>query len=614
MTEVTLIMSDAVSQSLAKLSFRKNSDSAMKKSASAGDAQAFHSAFLKSHAKVRKRFEKVFGDTPFVAVWSADTFSTDGNSELIRGMRVFGRSSELFDQLVAAAAAPTPVSPLFVLVACEAMLRYPDGFSSEQLVTLFTRLTRIAANEFCSSSPPTVEDGAEVLPTVADIVTQAEVPFLLSLVLESQQSARSWRVASTEAVAGCLCACTDTDGTLDAAFAREAGRWLSPFVRISGWAHSCRKSWADETAKARWLKTLHRLATLTTSEGFVSSASATDRPGRTQGSPEIDLFARAVGLTELDVETGLAPYVTALAKGGRRKTKPKNDDGKRLNRNLSGQSDWATTAVLRNSLQVDADVIAVDWDQPTQGLHLSALGKQVLGGGWKHRISVDGKACESAGDWVCTCWFSDKEVTFAELESGSVDGVRHVRHVMLALKEHFAVLTDTVTAPGADAQIDFESRLSLLDGIDVETNSITRELTLQGDCVPLRAAPVWLDDDRIQNTSGRCERAGPELVMQAHAAGGVMLPLVLDWHPDRRASDADWNRLTVTEARHPVAAQQAAAYRVRIGLLQLLLYRSLRRSEALRAVLGYHTANETVYSCVRNTGEILPLVLVEADA
>ncbi len=605
-------MSDAVSKSLASLSFRRNSDSAMKKAASTGDAQAFHSAFLKSHAKIRRRFEKVFGGTPFVAVWSAQMFSADGDSELLREMRAFGQSSELFGHLVAAAAAPTPVSPLFLLVSCEAMLRYPDGFSGEQLATVFTRLARSSETAFSSSSLTCGEDGAETLPSVTDIVTQAEVPFLLSLVLDSQRSARSRQVSSIEAVAGCLCASTDTDGTLDAGLAREAGRWLAPFVRILGWANSFRNSWANEITKARWLKTLNRLAALATPEGFVSFAAATDQPQRAQESSEVELLAWAVRLTEKDVETGLAPYVTAMAKGDRRK--PKKDDKKRRNSSLSGQSDWATTAVFRNCLQVAADVMTVDWDRPTQALHLSALGRHVLGGDWKYQISVDGQVCEAVGDWVCTCWFSDNEVTFAELESGSVDGVRHVRHVMLALKEHFAVLTDTVTAPAAGAQIDFESRLSLLDGFDVETNSITRELKLQREGVSLRAVPAWLDDDRIQNTSGSCELAGSELVMQAHNPGGVMLPLVIDWHPDRRASDADWSRLTVTEARRPVAAQQAAAYRVRIGLLQLMLYRSLRRGQTLRAVLGYHTANETVYSCVRNTGEILPLVLVEADA
>ncbi|MDG1895965.1 MAG: hypothetical protein P8J37_13755 [Fuerstiella sp.] len=609
-------MSDAASQSLAKLSFHQNGDSAMKKAASAGDAQAFQSAFIKSQSKVRKRIEKIFGDTPFVAAWSTGMFSADGCSELFRGMKTFGHNSELINQLAAIAAAPTPVSPLFVLVACEAMLRYPDGFSSEQLVMIFCRLSGISASDFCLVLPPDAEegDGAETLPSVADIVTRAEVPFLMSQLLESQQSQRSWQIASETGPADCLQASTDTDGTLDAALARDAGQWLAPFVRVLGWAKASRQLWGNEQTTARWLKTLHHLAALVTSEGFVSCDAAADRCGQTVVPSDIDLFICAVRLTEKDVETGLTTYAAALANGGQRKPKSTKDDRKQPKRNLSAQSDWATTAVLRNTLQVDADVMSVDWGQSTQELRLSALGRQAFGGGWKHHIIADGKVCKSAGDWVCTCWFSDKEVAFAELESGSADGLRHVRHVMLSLKEHFAVLTDSVTAPDSGVQIDFESRLSLVDGFDVETNSISRDLILQGDSVSLRAVPVWLDDDRIQNTSGSCEWAGSELVMCACHTGGVTVPLVIDWHPDRRAAEADWSRLTVTEARVPVTAQQAAGYRVRIGLLQLLLYRSLRRGEDLRAVLGYHTANETVYSRVSNTGEILPLVLVESDA
>jgi len=605
-------MSDVLSQSLMKLQFRRNGDAAMRKAASAGDVDEFHTAFLKGHAKIRKRFGKVFEDAPFCAVWSADAFSADVDRELCRGMRAFGQSTDLIDRLVSLAAEPLPVSALFVLVACEAMLRYPDAFSSEQLATVFGRLTQLSTAEFSSSSTPDTANETEVLPSVADIVTQAEVPFVLSLVLTSLRSARQWQVISTKAVADCLGASTDTDGMLDAALGREAGQWLVPFVRILGWAKSFKQSWGNERTQTRWLRTLDRLAVLATPEGLINSNAANDRSDRTDIPSETALLTTAANLTKTAAETGVGSFIATLADGG--KAKSKKAEKKQRNANLSGQSDWATTAVLRNTLQVDADVMAIDWDQLTPELQLSALGSRVLGGGWKHRITVDSKVCEPAGDWVCTCWFSDKEVAFAELEAGSADGVRHVRHVMLALKEHFAVLTDTVTTPHANAQIEFESRLNLDDRIDVETNSVTRELILQGECVSLRAVPTWLDDDRIQNTSGSCAQEGSELVLKAHNTGGVALPLVIDWHPDRRAADADWNRLTVTEDRHVATFQQAAGYRVRIGQLQLLLYRSLRRGETLRAVLGYHTDNETVYSRIKNTGEILPLVLVESDA
>ena len=612
--KVTPKMSHAVSQSLTKLSFRRNSDVALKLAASVGDADGFHAAFVNDHSKKRKRFEKVFGDAPFVAAWSAEMFSADVDHKLCNGIRTFGQSTELIDRLVDVATDPLPVSAPFVLVACEVLLRYPDGFTSEQLVIVFGRLAQIPTTDFCPSAVSDAAAETEVLPAVADVVTQAEVPFLLSLVLDSQKSARKWQTLATKAIADCLAASTDTDGTLDAALARVAGQWLVPFVRMSGWSKSFKQSWANEKTTTRWLRTLERLAVLATPEGFVSSDTAKKRPDRTEVPSDITLLATAVKLTKAAAETGLGTVVTALATGDNQKARSKKADKKQWIANLSGQSDWATAAVLRNTMQIDADVMAIDWDQSTPDIQLSALGSQIIGGGWKHRITVDGKVRQAAGDWVCTCWFGDSEVAFAELEAGSMDGLRHVRHVMLALKEHFAVITDTVTTPDASAQIEFESRLSLTDGIDVATNAITRELLLQGECVSLRAVPAWLDDDRIQNTSGSCEQDGSELVLQAHSTGGVALPLVIDWHPDRRAADADWNRLTVTEDRQVAACQQAAGYRVRIGLLQLLLYRSLRRGETLRAVLGYHTDNETVYSRIRNSGEIVPLVLVESDA
>ncbi|MDG2131359.1 MAG: hypothetical protein P8K08_25400 [Fuerstiella sp.] len=607
-------MPDAVSQALLKLSFRKNSDATIRQAALTGDADAFCAALIKSQAKVRKRIEKRFGNAPFAAAWSADLFSAGVNHELCDGMRSFGHSSDLIDRIVATVNASLPVSPAFVLVACEAMLRYPDGFSNVQLVTVFSRLSEITATEICFALPPDAQDGPDIVPSIADLVVQAEVPFLMSLVMESQQSARLWRDASAKGLAGCLNASTDTDGTLDAGLARDAGQWMVPFVRMLCWAKSFRQSWADEATLARWLKTLGRLAALLTPGGFICSASATARPVHSTVPSGIELFTSAVRLTDVDGETGLKQYASALAKGGQKRPKPPQGHAKRLIRNIGGQSDWATTALLRSTLHTDADVISADWDQSTHSLHLAALGRKILDGGWTHLITVDGTTCESAGEWVCTCWFSDKEVAFAELESGSSNGMRHVRHVMLAFKEHFAVLTDTVTASSASANLEFESRLALVDGIDAKANSITRELNLQGDGVLLRAVPAWLDDDRVSNASGSFQQTGAELVMRAHGVGGVALPLVIDWHPDRSALDADWTRLTVTEARRPATARQAAAYRVRIGLLQLLLYRSLRRGENLRAVLGYHTANETVYGRVRNTGEIQPLVLVEADA
>ena len=112
---------------------------------------------------------------------------------------------------------------------------------------------------------------------------------------------------------------------------------------------------------------------------------------------------------------------------------------------------------------------------------------------------------------------------------------------------------------------------------------------------------------------GRCEKQDGHLIAVAEGVGGVTAPLVLDWHPERQAQDADWNRLTVTESRVVSPSQVAAGFRIRLGKHQLLIYRSLQPAEAPRAVLGQHTTDETVYGRVRKSGNVSPLVLVDGD-
>jgi len=185
--------------------------------------------------------------------------------------------------------------------------------------------------------------------------------------------------------------------------------------------------------------------------------------------------------------------------------------------------------------------------------------------------------------------------------------------VMLSLTQRLAVVTDTVTCDDPDAEIEFESRLSLAAQATVTCDTVTRELLLGCEDQVVRAIPAWLDDDRVQHALGDCRAVQNELVLQSQGRGGVCAPLVLDWHPERHRYDADWNRVTVTEERQVQSSDQAAGFRVRIGPLQLLLYRSLRAGETLRAVLGYHTASETMYGRVNNKGRIDPLVIVESD-
>jgi hypothetical protein len=190
---------------------------------------------------------------------------------------------------------------------------------------------------------------------------------------------------------------------------------------------------------------------------------------------------------------------------------------------------------------------------------------------------------------------------------------------MLSLRLHLAILTDTITTQNPDCQLSFESRLPLASQVAVSGDDITRELQLQV-CHPehpqplatVQVVPAWLEDDRVQHALGQCTASDQQLKLTAQGRGGLAVPLVLDWHLDRLLHPADWNRLTVTEERSVSSACDASGFRVRRGPLQLLLYRSLRRGDALRAVLGYHTASETMYGRLNAKGRIDPLVIVES--
>ena len=88
-------------------------------------------------------------------------------------------------------------------------------------------------------------------------------------------------------------------------------------------------------------------------------------------------------------------------------------------------------------------------------------------------------------------------------------------------------------------------------------------------------------------------------------------PLVIDWNPDRKRSNAEWRTLTVAEQGRVLKSIDASGYRLRIADHQLLIYHSLTKSGEMRSVLGHHTASETVIGKLDESGVVEPILLVE---
>lgn len=613
MTEWSSMTTD-LSSRLRSLSTRKSADDRIRKALSNGDPAALQRVVVKSQVKLRRKLNKLLSENRLASIWSADsTVSAESDARFLGLLDGSSRAAASDDmrsacEFVAERAAQDVLSEsLFQsLVAAELLVRFSDEFTAEQFGITFAALALMDPSAFLDSPTLTANDDC---PTVRRLIAGGELPFLLSLCFDSLQSSKLQQARSIEHIGDCIELSSDTDGTFHATVARGVSNWLFPFARIASWSKVFDVSWARPVMLKRWSKCVSKAAALSLPWGFVTEAASKDTCLDFE-SP-FDLLSRVFDAAAIPEESELPPELSALLL---ERAKQKKSLRKALQTEPSSQSDWAASALLRNSFAADSDIISLDWDTSGQRLNFAADGTQLLHGTWMSRIVVAGKTLESAGEWVCTCWFQDDEVAFAELEAGSADGVRHVRHVMLALKNHFALITETVTGGDESAEIEFESRLNLSKDFSVEANSITRELLLSDGNRVIRAVPVWLADDRVHNTSGDFRVDDGELILQSNQRGGMAVPLLLDWNAERTHRDADWNSLTVTEDRRVNAANEARAFRVRVGTMQLLLFRSLRRGETLRAVLGYNTDNETVYGHVGNSGKIDPLVMVESDA
>lgn len=618
-------MTDQTLVALSNLQFRNSTDSEIRKAASAGEAKRFGELICKTFSKPRKQFARAFSDCPFVAVWSLHSCQQDSDERLtkilLRLQQKASRAQKLEKGdpdlrtltdcvLLSLEKCPGTPSPIVTLVAAELLLRYGKQLSAEEFSTVFCSLAAIDVHHWSDDAESEIAEGSE---TPRRLIVHAEIPFVLSLLLQSLRTVKAWSANGIRAAAAAIENGTDTDGTLHASLTRYADQWAAPVVRIAGWAAAFEEKWATQKTLNRWERAIEGVAALVTPDGLITQQDATED---ILGDPEVPLriLRHAARLADFSAQSDLGLLLRKPAKGKSGKKRKSSDSRSKKRHTFSEQSDWAESALLRSGNSIDADVMGLFWDNPAIRLSLAALGTRIFSGEWASRILINGKERKNAGDWVCTCWFQDKEVAFAELESGSEDGLRHVRHVMLSLDQHFAVVTDTVTCPEGDAELSCATELTLAAGVQPESNTITRELLLQTDCHAVRVVPAWLEDDRVQHADGRCVAEDQILKLSSEGRGGITMPLVLDWHPERIAGDADWSRLTITEDRHVSSPHRAGGYRVRIGSLQLLLYRSLRRAESLRAVLGLHTAHETVYGQVRKDGDVDPLVLVESEA
>lgn len=443
--------------------------------------------------------------------------------------------------------------------------------------------------------------------SVAQAALSGELLWKGGLLLAGLADAAAWREAGRKQLAAALEEWSDAAGRPAADVLPQWASAVGVVARSAVWGELFGRALWSENEAARFS------AWVRTSIGMCGDASriALSEPSPGTGAL-LDLAASVSGLRGKSRPRRLLAAL-ALNEAGQsvrgKQLRSLADDVSEAKR-ASFQSDETLVACLRTNWSPSADLVAIRHDTAIPTIDISLRGQPVFRGAWELEVRRNGRAVEFAPEWKATCWFSDDDADYLELQQILADGTHLERQLLLSRKLHCLVLADCVSHTGDDA-LELRSRLPLVTGMAPHNETATRECWLERDVLAVRAFPLALEDDRLHRANGSLIATDFAIELRQNSAKGLFAPLVLDWHPDRANAPADWRKLTVSEDGKAVGIGHASGHRLRIGSHQLVVYRSLLRNDELRTVLGYHTAHETMIGLFDKDGDIQPLVLVE---
>ena len=245
----------------------------------------------------------------------------------------------------------------------------------------------------------------------------------------------------------------------------------------------------------------------------------------------------------------------------------------------------AGVAVLRPDWRRDGEQLTVLFSGDECRIELACSGRLAMSGTWEFEVVRHGELLPPVSKWKSSCWHSDEDADYLELEITLADGVRLERQIVLARKDRFLLLADAVLSnePGGMA---YRGTLPLASGIEVEGAVESRDTMLTyrkavaemgrpgkpiAQILPL-ALPEW----RAETQVGELSSTSQGLHLQQSTDGRrLFAPLFVDLDRRRFRRRLTWRQVHVAESLTNLAPEVAAGYRVAIGREQWLIYRSL---------------------------------------
>ncbi len=499
--------------------------------------------------------------------------------------------------------ASPPVSPFAVMAALEVLALAGARLRPEQIWKIWRHSLSQVVQVAGTSADADAHD--PTVPADVQLIERGELPFVAGVLFSDIAGAADLVKAGRKVLARSLTENADSDGTPRAEIIERLPLWLAPLIRASLIAKRFDvKLWTNDQERTL-VSVVERSIPLCRPDG----RSALSNGLSLDPLPVLAAAAELFGLHEIGPEGGYLQSVKRVVAG---------QPARRVRRDgvvsmPSNQSDWARFALLRSDWSVNADSVAVAHHRQFPQIDVTAAGKPLLHGDWTLELKLGDAIVELAEEWSCVCWQSDPDADYIELQMCGPGKLRVERVIMLSRQERFLLLADSVSGapPG---RIEYRATLPLADDILVRLDTPTREAQLSLKGFKARVFPLAVTQDRVHSTPHEFTATEDRLTLKQVAEGeGLFAPVLLDWHPNRTRADAQWRSLTVTENGRVIGPDIAAGHRLKLGDLQLLIFRSLKTTGESRAVLGHHTHNETVIARVDKKGDIDPILLVEPE-
>lgn len=452
--------------------------------------------------------------------------------------------------------------------------------------------------------------------SAAQFIRQVEIPWWIANVYWPFQFAETLTEGLSVRIDESIALILGPDGTVDASQIPDLPAWIGSLLR-------CVLLDLDRESQVLAVRTRSRLTDL-----VVRATALLDSTGRLpwsnpEGSsspapdpgilPLLQTAARVVGLSK---NTVARRRLDQLESGGEQRSPQKvsSDRDKRAKERLPSrkargfQSDWGKTACLISDHLPASARVLVRHQASVPELHVEIDGVPLFEGAWRGDVTIDGESLVN-GSWECSCWYSEKDADFIELNSHPRSGCLLSRQVVLAKKQGWLLLVDEVQAPGHN--IEYSAALSAVRGWEAMEDAATREAALGRAGRRVRVCPLDLPQDKVHPATGTFECRPGGIRLGRRASGGLYAATLYEWHPDHHDSAVDWNALTIAEDGRVMSPDEAVGFRIRIGERQIVVYHSLTRAHIGRSVLGLHTLSETLAGNFSTDGIVQPIVEVE---